>query len=269
MNNIEFVNKLKNIATNNKTIYVLGGFGSPMNAANKKRYTNNLDFNKKPERKAKIEAASADTFGFDCSGLIKGVLWGWNGDTSKEYGGLKYQSNGVPDINANTLISKCSGTSAVFNGLELGELLWMEGHVGIYIGDGLAVECTHRWKDGVQITAVHNIATKSGYNGRAWTKHGKLPYIEYVKEQKPVDNTPKPAANPVGMRTMRRGDKGEDVRALQILLAGRGCNGKMHTPDGAFGPNTEGAVKLYQEKVGLTVDGIAGPNTWGKLLGIK
>jgi len=31
----------------------------------------------------------------------------------------------------------------------------------------------------VQITAVKNMGTKSGYNARTWTKHGKLPYIEY------------------------------------------------------------------------------------------
>lgn len=274
MNNQVFASKLKDAATKYKTLYILGCFGAPMNAANKKRYTNNLEFNKKDNRKSKIEAASSDTFGFDCSGLVKGILWGWNGDKSKSYGGATYQSNGVPDIGADAMINKCSGVSTDFSNIEVGELLWMKGHVGVYVGDGLAVECTHRWSDGVQFTAVHNIGKKSGYNGRAWTKHGKLPYIEYVKEQKPVAPTPAPAPTTnsefsVGMRTMRRGDKGEDVRALQILLAGRGCNGKMHTPDGAFGPNTEGAVKIYQEKVGLTVDGVAGTNTWNKLLGIK
>lgn len=72
----------------------------------------------------------------------------------------------------------------------------------------------------------------------------------------------------MNMRTLRKGDKGEDVRALQILLSGRGCNGDMNTPDGIFGPNTLGAVKLYQKKAGLVVDGIVGPATWGSLLGV-
>lgn len=71
----------------------------------------------------------------------------------------------------------------------------------------------------------------------------------------------------ISMRTLRQGAKGEDVRALQILLAGRGCNGKMHTPDGIFGPNTLGAVKLYQEKANLDADGIVGELTWRALLG--
>ena len=35
-----------------------------------------------------INAASADTFGFDCVCLIKGLLWGWCGDKSKTYEGM-------------------------------------------------------------------------------------------------------------------------------------------------------------------------------------
>lgn len=77
----------------------------------------------------------------------------------------------------------------------------------------------------------------------------------------------------LGMRTLRRGDEGEDVRALQNLLKGRGCNGKMHEPDGIFGPNTQGAVSDYQKKVfpndPKQWDGIAGPVTWGSLLGVS
>ena len=60
-----------------------------------------------------------------------------------------------------------------------GEGLWGPGHWGLYIGDGLAVECTPAWKNGVQITAVGNIGTKAGYNTRTWTKHGRLPYVDY------------------------------------------------------------------------------------------
>ena len=74
----------------------------------------------------------------------------------------------------------------------------------------------------------------------------------------------------IGMRTLRKGDKGEDVRALQILLKGRGCNGKMHEPDGIFGPNTQGAVVEYQKKAFQDDpnewDGIAGKKTWNKIV---
>lgn len=179
MTNKEFVAKLKDTATNRKTLYVRGCFGAPMTAANKKRYTTNHEYNKQASRTAMINAASADTFGFDCVCLIKGILWGWNGDASKTYGGAGYAVNGVPDIGADTMITKCSGVSTDFSKIEVGEALWLSGHIGVYIGDGLAVECTPAFANKVQITAVKNIGAKSGYNSRTWTKHGKLPYITY------------------------------------------------------------------------------------------
>lgn len=46
----------------------------------------------------------------------------------------------------------------------------------------LAVECTPAWKNGVQITAVANIGSKSGYNARKWKKWGKIPYVTYKEE---------------------------------------------------------------------------------------
>lgn len=56
------------------------------------------------------------------------------------------------------------------------------GHWGLYIGDGLAVECTPIWYNGVQITGVGNIGVKGGYNSRVWKKHGKLPWVDYDTE---------------------------------------------------------------------------------------
>lgn len=181
MNNLEFVKIAKNIANNYKTLYVMGCFGAPLAPANKKRYINEDGYNRQPARAAMIRAATSDTFGFDCVCLIKAILWGWNGNKDKVYGGAVYASNGVPDINANAMINVCKGVSKDFNKIEVGEVVWLHGHIGIYIGDGLAVECTPKWKNDVQITAVGNIGSKAGYNTRYWTKHGKLPYIVYSK----------------------------------------------------------------------------------------
>ena len=70
----EFVAKAVDIAKNYKTLYVMGCFGAPMTAANKKRYTQNHEYNRRAARTAMINAASAETFGFDCVNLIKGIL---------------------------------------------------------------------------------------------------------------------------------------------------------------------------------------------------
>ena len=78
MTNTEFVLKLKDAATNYKTLYLLGGFGAPLNTENKKRYKSNYEYNMTAERTAMIDAASEDTFAFDCVCLIKGILWGYS-----------------------------------------------------------------------------------------------------------------------------------------------------------------------------------------------
>lgn len=260
----ELAARCKDVAQNYKTLYVLGCFGAPMTASNKDRYSSNLSYNRQTERTVKIKSATADTFGFDCVCLIKGLLWGWDGNKTEVYGGATYSANGVLDINADQMIEVCSGVSTNFSNIQVGEAVWMPGHIGVYIGNGLAVECTPKWKDGVQITAVHNIGTKSGYNGRKWTKHGKLPYVTYEVEKEAETEK---GEFTVEMRTLKKGCKGDDVLALQILLRGLGYNGNMNKNlDGIFGSNTEGAVKLFQKAKGLTVDGIAGKNTWNKLL---
>lgn len=192
MTNKELAAKLIDIAKNYKTLYVMGCFGAPMTATNKERYKKNHKYNTDPERQAMIDAATADTFGFDCVCLIKGVLWGWCGDKGKTYGGATYKANGVPDIGADSMITKCSDLSTDFSNIEIGEAVWMEGHIGVYVGDGLSVECTPRWSNDVQLTACN--CSKSGYNRRNWTKHGKLPYITYEAEtaEKPVATVPAP-----------------------------------------------------------------------------
>lgn len=51
-------------------------------------------------------------WGFDCIGLIKGVLWGLDGDETKVYGNAIYASNSVPDVSADTMIGKCTDVSS-------------------------------------------------------------------------------------------------------------------------------------------------------------
>lgn len=199
MTNLELVEIAKK-AVGCKTLYVMGAFGAPLNAKNRKRYSKNNSYNKQPDRQIKILNATDDTFAFDCVGFApKGLLWGWNADTSKVYGGAKYKSNGVPDTNADGMIRKCYDVSTDFSvEPEIGELVWLSGHVGLYLGDWLVAESSPIWKDGVQITACNRKV--AGYNRRNWTKHGKLPWVDYVKpepEPTPEPPTPEPEPEPV------------------------------------------------------------------------
>ena len=62
------------------------------------------------------------------------------------------------------------------------------------------------------------------------------------------------------MDILRKGDKGQQVRALQKILGGLEV-------DGEFGPLTQSAVEAYQRQYKLEIDGIVGPKTWAVLLG--
>ena len=67
-------------------------------------------------------------------------------------------------------------------------------------------------------------------------------------------------------RTLRRGDTGADVHALQRLL---NVGGAALQTDGIFGEKTERAVIVFQRKHGLAVDGVVGRETWTALLGTR
>ena len=184
----ELIAKLKG-AQAQPTYYVMGCFGAYISDKNIKRYTTNNDYNRK--NAAAIKKNAMGKFGFDCVCLIKGILWGWNANKSATYGGATYTSNGVPDIGADSMIKVCKDVSTDFSKIIPGEAVWLSGHIGVYIGDGLVIECTPKWENKVQITACENIGKVAGYNSRRWTKHGKLPYVDYsaVQAQAPVQNT--------------------------------------------------------------------------------
>ena len=74
------------------------------------------------------------------------------------------------------------------------------------------------------------------------------------------DTTPAP----VPERSIKKGDKGEDVRKLQTALVKVGSL-RQNEIDGDFGKITLGAVCAYQLESGLTVTGIADETTLKKL----
>jgi hypothetical protein len=65
------------------------------------------------------------------------------------------------------------------------------------------------------------------------------------------------SSKPALRGNLKRGSRGANVKFLQEKLG--------LTADGIFGPNTDRAVRAFQTKNKLAVDGIVGPATWGKL----
>ena len=139
-------------------------------------------------------------------------------------------------------------------------------HTGVAVGGGMAVEARSA-AYGVVKTAIKN---------RLWTHWAVLPGVLSDDGEQSTTATENTQESPsksengttgivvVTMNTLRRGNKGAQVKVLQFLLNENGFN--AGNVDGIFGSNTEKAVKAYQTYKRLSVDGICGRNIWAKLL---
>lgn len=76
----------------------------------------------------------------------------------------------------------------------------------------------------------------------------------------------------VELKILKKGDKGDCVKAMQTLLLGCGFkmenNGKTYGADGSFGGATINGVKAFQKAKGLPQTGQCDGVTWAKLLGV-
>lgn len=67
------------------------------------------------------------------------------------------------------------------------------------------------------------------------------------------------------MAILKIGSKGSEVKKLQVALNKNVKPSPKLKTDGAFGPNVDRAVRTFQKKNKLKVDGIVGPKTLAKL----
>lgn len=116
----------------------------------------------------------------DCVGLIKGAIW----CDGKIDGKPTYASS--QDVSANGMLDKCTKKGDISKLPEVpGVLVFMDHHVGIYIGNGEVIEAKGH--------AYGVVKTK--LKGRGWKKYGYCPWVEYPKEKK-TDDVPKPKPKP-------------------------------------------------------------------------
>ena len=179
----------------------------------------------------------------DCVGLIKGYLWSNSPEDKKP----KY--NKEQDTSANGMLKRCVKKGNISTMPDVpGTLVFYEGHVGVYEGNGYVIEARGH--------AYGVVRTK--LSSRPWKNWGYCPYITYGEteaEDKPVSIT---------LKVLRKGSKGNQVKTLQRLLTSLGYS--LGTIDGDFGTKTETALKKFQKAKKLTIDGVANKDSWEKLL---
>ena len=132
--------------------------------------------------------------------------------------------------------------------------------MGVYIGGGYAVE-----ERGFNYGCV-----KTKVSSRKWTHWYQLPFVDYgdavfaggsgVKPDTPASEYT------LGTRTLKKGAKGTDVKALQEFLMQLGYALPKYGADGELGTETEAALKKFQAKAGVKQDGVYGSETHQALM---
>ena len=186
----------------------------------------------------------------DCVGLIKAFFW----LSGKLDGTKKYGANNCPDKSANGMYKLCVKTGPISTIPDVpGLVVWKDGHIGVYVGEGYTVE----------MKGFNYDCVKAKVTSGKWTNWGQLPasMLNYVEGAVEI------VTYKLGDRELTKGDKGEDVTELQKLLLEKGYDLGKYGADGDFGSKTLAAVKAFQTDKGLTVTGTVNADTLKALTG--
>lgn len=156
------------------------------------------------------------------------------------------------------------------NTLKRGDVLLHEkNHTAMYIGNGQLVHASTNEKGTIKGGQVGDqtggeICVR-GYYNYPWDC-----VLRYVGDANNATTTTVSKTETVAtsIPTIREGDSGSAVLSMQLLLIHKwavscGPDG----PDGDFGPNTDTALRRFQNQRGLAADGVCGPATWAALIG--
>ena len=149
-------------------------------------------------------------------------------------------------------------------GLERGDVLLNHvHHTSLYIGGEQLVQASineHGTTTGGQTgdQTGREICTR-GYYNYPWDC-----VLRYTEEEQETERAAEYAA--VELPVLQRGDTGEAVRAMQVLLRGRGFGVGWYGADGEFGAATEDGLRAFQRVKREETDGVCGERTWSRLL---
>lgn len=88
----------------------------------------------------------------------------------------------------------------------------------------------------------------------------------YLDEDYPVK---KQTYVTVKLPALKKGDKGDSVKAMQTLLINHGFSCGEKGADGSYGTATEKALHAFKKAKNLKVTSTCGEQTWSALLGVK
>lgn len=164
------------------------------------RYNNSYPYN------VMFYHAEDKTWSCDCLGFVHTLINGFCGNINFNPGGGAVMDDFVNYSDEETTIYKyCKNVTSDFTVLLPGEILYMRGHVGLYIGncepfhDGrifnVAECCYSSFGGGGMLTYVDPDGTrrnhKNGSTAGSWLKHGECIRVEYdVTTEDPEEETP-------------------------------------------------------------------------------
>ena len=176
---VEYAKKCLELGDN--SVYVYGSYGNKLTTSFcDSKYKQYPKVNTAARTTKYKKLCDGKHYGFDCVGLIKSYYWGG-------YGKTKYDSKS--DVSANGMYNKAKVKGNISNMPEKeGLLVQMDGHIGIYIGNGYVIESTISTKYAKQSHGLGGVC-KTKLKDRKWVHWLECPYIDYTTkvEEKPKE----------------------------------------------------------------------------------
>lgn len=162
--------------------YMWGEFGREITVSRIEEAAKQYPSHYSAQRVAHLKTLVGKSYiGSDCVGMIKSYYWGGIGN-------VKYVA--ATDKSAGMMLDAAKVKGDIGSIPERpGVCVWMEGHIGVYVGNGEVVECTlGTFGDGF---------VKTKLSARKWLKWLECPYISYEAVSEPVEPPKEPEPTPV------------------------------------------------------------------------